>query len=88
MEGRRNGFVRELGSGVRRKELTYFTHPWVFRKFNSGERLFAYSNGSNGSIFEGREFGVADPCGSQIRSHSSIHVVINDQGALKYFSSD
>ena len=76
-DGRKNGFVGKLGPGTRKQEFTYFTHPWVFRKFNHGERLFAYFNERNGSVFDGTEFGVSD--------HNAFHIIINDQGIPNYF---
>ena len=74
--GRKNGYVKKLEPRVRHQEYTFLTHPWVFRAYIGGERLFSYSNGYSGSVFEGKEFGVAN--------HDSINVIISHKSKRTY----
>ena len=57
-------------------ENTYFSHPWVFKSADVGNRLnVSFSNLSN-QVFEGKEF--------KVKMNSTNHATISDQGNLAF----
>ena len=53
-------------------ENTYFSHPWVFKSADVGNRLNVSFNDVSNQVFEGKEF--------KVKINSTNHATISDQG--------
>ena len=73
-EGRRHQITQELGVGIRRKEITSVSIPWVFKKSHEEKRLPVFVGSISALSFKGGNFDV--------KEGSTIHVTINDNGIL------
>ena len=58
---------------------SFYYQPWVFKRFDTGSKLFVFIRNEKVAVFEGKDFKAVDV--------PTLHVVINDQGEIKIFDT-